>query len=282
MPGGIRSDEVTIKKRTLGVMNGAALLILVLTLFPLFWMALSSFKPEAEIAVIPARFLPTKWAGEHYTLLFQDGTYIRSIGMTFFGAVLFSLGGIAINSMAAYAFARIDFAFKKVLWFSAIITMFIPFMSIFITSFIIVHSLGMLDSLSVLIIPALAAAANVFFFRQFYLFFPKSVEEAALIDGATRFAIFLRLFVPNSASIFVIIGIQRFMGYWNAYIWAVMTINSERLYTIMQKLSYFRTDYGNNWGVIMAGSTVGAIPPLILLLLFQSYIIQGVKITGIK
>lgn len=259
-----------------------SILLLVATLFPLLWMGLSSFKPTGEIGSTTLRLFPTKWTSEHYTKLLQDGTYFRAMVLTFLGAVLFAVAGAAINSMAAYAFARIDFAFKRVLWAYTIVTMFIPFMSIFITSFVVVHALGMLDTLSVLIVPALAAAANVFFFRQFYLFFPRSVEEAAIIDGASRFAIFLRLFVPNSISIFVIIGIQRFMGYWNAYIWAVMTITSPQLYTIMQKLSYFRNDYGNDWGIIMAGSSLGALPPLILLFIFQRHIIQGIKVTGIK
>ena len=266
-------------QRTLGLVG---VLILLVTLFPLFYMGISSFKPESEIGAFPFRFFPQQWEPQNYSQLFEDGTYLRSLLMTFLGASIFSVGGIAINSMAAYAFARINFRGKKFLFTYVIVTMFIPFMSIFVTSYIVVFSLGMVNTLSVLIVPALAAGANVFFFRQFYLFFPRSLEEAAVIDGCTQFGIFVRIFLPNSLSIFVIIGIQRFMGYWNAYIWAVMTIVSERLRTVMQTLSYFRTDYGNNWGVIMAGSTIAAIPPLILLLVFQRYIIQGVKITGMK
>lgn len=259
-----------------------SILLLAAVIFPLLWMVISSFKPTAEINTIRLKVFPSEWVTEHYTELFEDGTFVRSIIITFVGAAIFALGGIAINAMAAFAFARIDFAFKKVLWVYVILTMFVPFMSIFVTSYIIVFRLGMVNSLSVLIVPALATAANVFFFRQFYLFFPRSLEEAAIMDGCTRMGVFLRIFVPNSLAIFVIIGIQRFMGYWNSYIWAVMTIANERLYTVMQKLSYFRNDYGNDWGPIMAGSVIAAIPPLLLLLAFQRYIIQGVKITGMK
>lgn len=259
-----------------------AVLLLIVTLFPLVWMLVSSFEPASEIGSSALQLLPKQWVTVHYVKLLADGTYIRSMLITFVGAAIFSVVGAVINSMAAYAFARIDFAFKRILWGYTIVTMFIPFMSIFITSFVVVHDLGMVNTLSVLIVPALAAAANVFFFRQFYLFFPRSVEEAAIIDGASRIGIFIRLFVPNSIAIFVIIGIQRFMGYWNSYVWAVMTITNPVLYTIMQKLSYFRSTYGSDWGVIMAGSSLGALPPLILLLIFQRYIIQGVKITGIK
>lgn len=258
------------------------LLVVALTIFPLLWMGVSSFKTEAEIQRFPIQIFPDAWRLDNYETLFEGGAFLRALMMTMLGASIFSLGGIAINSMAAFAFARIDFRYRNALWVYVIVTMFIPFMSIFVTSFIVVHGLGMLNTLSVLIVPALAAAVNVFFFRQFFLFFPLSLEEAAIIDGCSRFGVFLRIFLPNSVAIIVIVGIQRFMGYWNSYVWAVMTIRRQTLHTVMQALSYFRTQYGNDWGVIMAGSATAAILPLILLLIFQRYIIQGVKITGMK
>lgn len=271
-----------IKTSTKWAFYLVSVLLVLATLFPLMWMVISSFKPNADINTIRLKVFPSEWVTEHYVELFEDGTYLRALLITFAGAVIFALGGIAINSMAAYAFARIDFKLKRVLWVYVILTMFIPFMSIFVTSYIMVFRLGMVNSLSVLIVPALATAANVFFIRQFYLFFPRSLEEAAIMDGCSRFGVFLRIFLPNSLPVFVIIGMQRFMGYWNSYIWAVMTIARERLFTVMQLLSYFRTDYGNDWGPIMAGSAVAALVPLILLLFFQKYIIQGIKITGMK
>ena len=155
-------------------------------MFPLFWMAISSFKPESEIGVFPFRFFPQEWEPQNYVDLFEDGTYLRSLFITFAGAAVFAVGGIAINSMAAFAFARMNFKLKKFFFVYVIMTMFIPFMSIFVTSYIVVYELGMINTLSVLIVPALAAGANVFFFRQFYLFFPRSLEEAAIIDEIGR------------------------------------------------------------------------------------------------
>jgi multiple sugar transport system permease protein len=259
-----------------------SLLVLLVTLFPLAYMTTAGFKSEMEILSKDFHLLPQVWEMENYRTLLEDALFVRSIWLTFVGAVIFALVGSMISAMAAYVFARLEFPLKKVLWPTVLLTMFIPWMSIFVTSFITVTKLGMLDSLWVLIVPGLASAANVFFFRQFYLFFPPALEEAAVIDGCSRFGIFWRIFIPNSLSIFVIISIMRFMQYWNSYIWAVMTISSDSLYTMMQRLSYFRTDYGNNWGVIMAGSSIAAVPPLILLAIFQKYIIKGVKIAGIK
>lgn len=259
-----------------------SLFIIGVTFFPLFYMVFTGFKGEVEIASRDFSLFPKTWDIENYKTLLEDPIYIRSIWTTFLGAFAFAAIGALIASMAAYAFARLEFKLKKVLWPIVLTTMFIPFMSIFVTSFIVVSDLKMLDTIWVLIVPGLSSAANVFFFRQFYLAFPRALEEAALVDGANRFYIYWKIFVPNSLSIFVIIGIMRFMGYWNSYIWAVMTISSEELYTIMQRLSYFRSSYGNSWGIIMAGSSIAAIPPLVLLVIFQKHIIKGVKIAGIK
>lgn len=259
-----------------------AIVVILCTVFPLIWMGISSFKTEAEIQRFPIQVFPDEWRLDNYEELFEGGAFLRALMMTMLGASIFSLGGIAINSMAAFAFARIDFRYRNFFWVYVIVTMFIPFMSIFVTSFIVVHGLGMVNTLSVLIVPALAAAVNVFFFRQFFLFFPLSLEEAAIIDGCSRFGVFVRIFLPNSIAIIVIVGIQRFMGYWNSYVWAVMTIRRQSLHTVMQALSYFRTQYGNDWGIIMAGSATAAILPLVLLIAFQRYIIQGVKISGMK
>ena len=259
-----------------------AVFIVAITLFPLVYMGFAGFKSETEIMSRDFYLLPKVWDIENYQILLTDPLFIRSIWLTFIGAAAFALAGSFISAMAAYAFARLEFPLKKVIWPIVLLTMFIPWMSIFVTSFITVTRLGMLDSLWVLIVPGLASAANVFFFRQFYLFFPPALEEAAIIDGCGRFGIFMRIFIPNSLSILVIVSIMRFMGYWNSYIWAVMTISNKEIYTIMQRLSYFRTEYGNNWGVIMAGASIAAIPPLILLGIFQKHIIRGVKIAGIK
>ncbi len=259
-----------------------ALFIIFITLFPLIYMGLAGFKSELEIASKEFHFFPSVWNVENYSTLFGDPLFIQSIWLTFVGAMVFAIAGSLIASMAAYVFARLEFPLKRIIWPMVLVTMFIPFMSIFVTSYITVTKLKMLDTLWVLIVPGLASAANVFFFRQFYLFFPTAIEEAAIIDGAGKFGTYWYIFIPNSLSVFVIISIMRFMGYWNSYIWAVMTISKDSLYTIMQRLSYFRTDYGNDWGVIMAGSTIAAIPPLVLLIIFQKYIIKGVKIAGIK
>jgi len=160
--------------------------------------------------------------------------------------------------------------------------MFIPGMAILLTSFQVVSALGMLDTLAVLIIPGAASSVQMFFLRQFYLNMPVAVEEAALIDGATRWQIFLKIFIPQSAAVFVVVGIGSYMAYWNAYVWPILTISNPDLTQIMQFLGTFRSQRGNEWGMLMAGSTLAALPTIGLVLFFQRFIVDGVRISGIK
>ena len=175
--------------------------------------------------------------------------------VTFVGALIFTVLSLAVNSMAAYAFARLEFRGKRFWWVFCIMPMFIPGMAILLTSFMVVSALGMLDTLAVLIIPGVASAVQMFFIRQFYLNIPVAVEEAAMIDGASRWQIFLQDLPAavgrrrswSSAS-------PRTWRYWNAYVWPILTITDPDLTQIMQFLGNFRLERGNEWGLLMAGS----------------------------
>ncbi|MBN9238962.1 MAG: ABC transporter permease [Micrococcales bacterium 70-64] len=257
-------------------------LITVSLLFPLAWMVIAGFKGKTEVLRSPFQFFPDMWDPKNYVAIVQDPQFSRAMIITFLGAVIFTVLSIAVNSMAAYALARLDFAFKRFWWVFCILPMFIPGMAILLTSFMVVSQLGMLDTLAVLIIPGVASAVQMFFLRQFYLNMPVAVEEAALIDGASRWQIFTKIFVPQSAAVFVVVGIGSYMAYWNAYVWPILTITNPDLTQIMQFLGNFRSDRGNEWGLLMAGSTLAALPTIILVLFFQRYIVNGVRISGIK
>jgi multiple sugar transport system permease protein len=259
-----------------------ALLIAASALFPLAWMAMSGFKSRTEVLRTPFQFVPDVWNLQNYKDILGDPAFVRSMAVTFAGAVIFTLLSLAVNSMAAYAFARLDFALKPLWWVFCIIPMFVPAMAILLTSFVVVSKLGMLDTMAVLIIPGVAASAQMFFLRQFYLNVPVAVEEAALIDGANRFQIFVRIFLPQSQGPFVVVGIASFLAYWNAYVWPVLVITNPNLTQIMQYIGNFRSDRGNDWGMLMAGSTLAALPTIVLVLIFQRYIVNGVRISGMK
>jgi len=257
-------------------------LIIVSVLFPMAWMAIAGFKGRTEVLRSPFQFFPEMWRFDNYTKIIQDPQFSRAMIVTFIGALLFTALSLSVNSLAAYAFARLEFRGKRLWWVYCLMPMFIPMMAILLTSFVVVSELGMLDTMAVLIIPGAASAAQMFFLRQFYLGVPIALEEAAMIDGASRWQIFLRVFLPQSAAPFVVMGIASYLAYWNAYVWPILTITDPNLTQIMQFLGNFRSDRGNDWGMLMAGSTLASIPMIVLLLIVQRFIVNGVRISGLK
>ena len=151
-----------------------------LALFPLAWMVIAGFKTNTEVTRTPFQFFPDVWQLDNYRAILDDPAFIRTLAITGLGAVLFTALSLTVNSLAAYAFARLEFSGKRILWVIVISTMFIPGMTILLTSFIVVTKLHMLDTLAVLILPGAAAAVHIFFIRQFYLNIPSSLEEAAM------------------------------------------------------------------------------------------------------
>jgi multiple sugar transport system permease protein len=264
--------------------NALAAVIVLAALFPLAWMAIAGFKAREEVVTSPFQFFPDVWEPENYRAILADPLFVRSVGVTFLGALLFTALSLTVNSMAAYAFARLDFAFKRTLWVVTIGTMFIPGMAILLTSYIVVTRMGMLNTMAVLVIPGATAGVHIFFIRQFYLGIPNAIEEAALIDGAGRWKIFTRIFLPMSKPVFVVVGITSFLAFWNAYVWPIMTITDPEssLIQIQQYLATFRSDRRIEYGMLMAGSTLAATPVIALFLVFQRYIISGIRISGIK
>lgn len=259
-----------------------SVIIIGLALFPLAWMVISGFKIRTEVVRTPFQFFPEVWHWENYTQILQDTSFLRTLLITGGGAVVFTVCSIAVNSMAAYAFARLEFAGKRIVWPLVLGTMFIPGMTILLTSFIVVTKLYMLDTLAVLIIPGMASAGHIFFVRQFYLNIPSSLEEAAVVDGCGRWGVYLRIFLPLSKAPFVVVGIGSFMAYWNAFVWPVMTITSPELYQVQQYLADFRGERSSELGLLMAGSACAAAPIIIIFLVFQRQIIANIKMAGLK
>jgi multiple sugar transport system permease protein len=264
------------------IMTSIAGLVTLVALFPLLWVIIAGFKDKTEVLSTPFRFFPKQWLITNYTDILADPTFQKAMLTTFGGAILFTVLSLLVNATAAYVFARLEFRFKGFLWLYVIITMFVPGMAILLTSFIVVDQMGMLDTLAVLVLPGVASAGHMFFIRQFYLNIPMALEEAALIDGAGRIRIFTSVFLPMSFPVFVIVGIGSYLGYWNSFVWPTMTITNPDLYQIMQFLYTFRSERSTELGMLMAGSALSAIPTIVLFLVFQRYIISGIKISGLK
>jgi multiple sugar transport system permease protein len=265
------------------VLTIISLLVTALAIFPLIWVAIAGFKNAEEVLATPFKFLPRQWLVQNYADILSDPTFQKALFTTFLGAIAFMILSLAVNSFAAYVFARLEFRFKRFWWVFVMTTYFIPGFAITITSFVVVNKLGMLDTMAVLILPGVASSFSMFFIRQFYLNVPMALEEAALIDGANRWRIYTRIFLPMSLPPFVIVGIGSYLGYWNAFVWPTMTITNPDLFQIMQYVNNFRSYRASDgMGMLMAGSTLAALPTIILFLIFQKYIVANLKMSGLK
>lgn len=266
-------------------------IFIFISVFPFLWVVISSFKPLAEIESIQFYFFPKKWTVENYVQLFQSNSvyfprgasFLGSIGMTLFVSVTALALSLVVNSLAAYAFARLEFPGKKIIWAVYAVNMFVPNIAILIPCYYVVSKLGMLNNVMVLILPGVAYIWSIFFYRQYYLGIPRSIEEAALIDGCSRFGIYLKMFVPMSVTPFIIMGLSVFQGFWNSYLWPMMTVQANpALYQVNQLIAYFRNSQGTAWDLLLAGTVVTCIPLIVILVFMQKYIMQGIKISGIK
>lgn len=263
-------------------MNTLVILVIFVSLFPMIWMLLSTFKPSTEVYSIPLTLFPKEPTLENYEIVFEDASFARSMLVTAVVSIIAVFLSLLVNMLAAYAFAKMNFYGKGIIWAYCLVTMFVPGMTIQLTSFLVVHQLGMLDTLAVLILPGVASGYSIFFFRQFFASMPRSLDDAAMIDGASRWKVFFQIYVPLSKGPMVLLGTGGFIGYWNSFIWPSMTISNPNLRQIMQLVRSMNSVYANDEGAVLAGTAVAILPPIILFLIFHKQIIRSNILTGVK
>ncbi len=273
------------KKSTIVKNISEHLFIYILAFFtaaPFIWMILTSVKDMSEIYVYPPKWFPTIFHFDNYIKVFEAAPfgryYLNSIGV----ALLVTLGQLITCSMAAYAFARLRFWGRNVLFFIFLGTMMIPYNVTMIPSFMVLYWLGWVDSYQALIVPGLASAFGVFLLRQFFMTIPKELEEAAVIDGASKLTILRKIIVPLSKPALATLAIFTFMGVFNDFIWALIVINSENMRTVQLGLAIFRDRYLTQWDLLMAGSVTAVMPILIVFFFAQKYFIKGITLSGLK
>lgn len=264
------------------------LIVVAIILFPIVWMLPAAFKGKVEIWALPNTWLPKVFTMKNFQRVFSnnlvnDYNFISSLGSTALVSVIAVVSSLVVNMFAAYVFANFEFRGKNFLWYYFLITMFIPGITILLTSIRVVSVLQMTDTLAVLIIPGLVSAYNIFFFRQFYFGIPRSLEEAAIIDGCSRFKIFFKVFLPMSITPMVIIGVTVFMGYWNSFMWPTLTIvNNANIAQVMQVIRLLNSTFSGEYGIVIAATILSILIPLTLFIIFQRKIIAGIAISGLK
>lgn len=249
---------------------------------PFIWMILTSFKDMSEIYVYPPKWLPEKFNFDNYVKAFTAAPFGRYYANSLIVAFTVTLGQLITCSMAAFAFARLKFKGRDILFYVFLGTMMIPYNVTMIPSFMVLYWLGWIDSYYALIVPGLASAFGTFLLRQFFITIPRELEEAAYIDGATKLQVLRRIIIPLAKPALATLAIFTFMGVFNDFIWALIVVNSEQMQTVQLGLAIFRDRYLTEWDLLMAGSVTAVLPILIVFFFAQKYFIQGITLSGLK
>jgi multiple sugar transport system permease protein len=252
---------------------------------PIVWMLTTSFKSADEATRVPPTILPAEPTTSAYDTLFT-GDSQTPVLRWFLNSLLAASGQallvLVVASMAAYALARMEFRGKKIVFVLIIATLFVPIFTLIIPNFLIIDRLGWLDSLWALIVPGAASAFGVLFLRQFLLSQPRELEEAAILEGANSWQIFTKVILPLSKPALATLAVISFLTNWNDFIWPVYTLFSPENFTLPPGLGTLQGAYNINYPVIMAGAALASIPALILFMVSQRYIIEGVSRSGLK
>ncbi len=252
------------------------------TIAPFIWMILTSFKDMSDIFVYPPKWWPSDFHFENYLRVFEAAPFGRYYFNSIFVAVTVTIGQLITCSMAAFAFARLKFWGRDVLFFVFLGTMMIPYQVTMIPSFLVLHWLGWIDTYKALIVPGLASAFGTFLLRQFFMTIPKELEEAAYIDGCSRFRVLWNIIIPLAKPALATLAIFTFMGVFNDFIWALIVLNSEEMRTVQLGLAIFRDRHVTEWDLLMAGSVTATIPILLVFFFSQKYFIKGITLSGLK
>jgi multiple sugar transport system permease protein len=266
-----------------------AVLILLTVVFvaPLLWMLSTSFKTNVEATQLPPNWIPEEFTTEEsYAKIFKTGESQTPVLRWFLNSMVAASAHTVLvlvtASMTAYALARMNFPGRKILFATIIATLFIPQFVFLMPNYLIVDTFGWLDTLLAVIVPGAAGAFGVFFLRQFFLSMPHELEEAALIDGASRLQIFLRIILPLSRAPLATLAVLSFLTNWNDFLWPLYVLFSPKSLTLQPGLSILQNAYTTDYAVIMAGGVVASIPVLLVFILAQKYVIQGVSRSGLK
>ena len=248
----------------------------------MLWVVLSAFKPEQELAVYPPTFLPHGWTLRNFDRGLRFGSFGLYFLNTTYVTVVSTILTVAISTMAGFGFAKYVFPGKQVLFIGILATLMFSLEILLIPMFLTLKQLGLINSLWGIIVPPAATPTGIFLMRQYMISIPDEVIEAARIDGAGEWQIFIRVMVPLSVAVISTLTIFSFVWRWNDYIWPFLVINSDNLQTIQLALAKFAGQYGVSWGELLAMTSLSMLPMLVVFLVFQRRFLKGIALTGLK
>ncbi|MGZ8624520.1 MAG: carbohydrate ABC transporter permease [Actinomycetota bacterium] len=254
----------------------------LLMVMPMVWMVITSFETLNETRHFPPILVPSGVRWQNYTQVLEQAPFARWMLNTVVVTTAVVVANLFFCSLAGYAFARIRFFGRDVVFVLVLATLMIPFQVIMIPTFVIVRSLGLIDTLPVLIVPNLAGAFGIFLLRQFFRTLPIELEEAARIDGASRLGVLFKIVLPLSGPALATLAVITFLWTWNDFLWPLVTIYSPSNMTLQLGLTTFQGAHQTNTHYLMAATVMSMVPILLLFFVAQRYFIRGIATTGLK
>jgi len=264
------------------------IVIALVCLVPIVWMMLGSLRPRNELFQYVSLewhlLVPVRWTLDNYRALFADdskpfGLYIQN---TLLVAAVVTLLALWFNSMAAFAFSKLKFRGRNVVFAVFLSALVIPGEVTMVPTYMLIHDFGWLDSFQALIVPAIISVFSIFLLVQFFAEVPRDLLEAARIDGASWFGVYARIVVPSSVPALITVGLITFLGQWDAYLWPLVVINDDAKQMLQVAIATFTNLEATEWGKILAADTIASLPILILFVFLQEYYVQSIVNSGIK
>jgi multiple sugar transport system permease protein len=253
----------------------------LIVLFPFIWMVDTALKPNALVFQFPPSLLPStpQWSNflELWTYLPFGNIILNSLLVAGAGTIL----TLITSSLAAYAFARLSFFGRDQLFLIYLGTLMVPQAVIVVPEFLLMKNLGWTNSFQALILPGAFTAFGTFLLRQFFKTIPLELEEAALMDGASRFRILLSVILPLSRPALGVLSLFTFLGYWNNFLWPLIIVNDTSTATIPLGLQLFQGQHGSEWSYMMAAATISVLPGIVLVIFLQRYLVEGISLSGL-
>ena len=256
--------------------------VAVLMLVPLVWMLVTSVETLNETRHFPPILVPHHVRLGNYTQVLRNAPFARWFLNTLIVTVAVVVGNLFLCSLAGYAFARLKFFGRDVVFILVLATLMIPFQVIMIPTFLIVRKLGLIDTLGALILPNLGSAFGIFLLRQFFRTLPIELEEAARIDGASRLGVLFKIVIPLSGPALATLAVILFLWTWNDFLWPLVTIYNPNNMTLQLGLTTFQGTHQSSTQLLMAANVMSMVPILVLFFVAQRYFIRGIATTGLK
>ncbi|MEM6754377.1 MAG: carbohydrate ABC transporter permease [Cyanobacteria bacterium P01_C01_bin.38] len=265
------------------VVYSVLILYAIITLIPFLWALSASFKPLTEIVAGEPNFLPKNFTLDNYKQIFiEEPLFLRWFFNSLIIAISVTILNLLFNSMAGYALARLSFRGRRFWFFLILAILAVPIQVTLIPTFLILKSFGWLNSYQGMIVPNMVNATFIFMMRQFFINFPKELEEAAALDGLNTLGIFRHIVLPLAKPALAAQAVFIFMSSWNNFLLPVVILFDPEMFTLPLGLNSFKGQYISYWNYIMAASMVFTLPALLIYAFFNRYFIQSVSFTGSK